>query len=172
MTRRPRRTPAVAAAWSAGAVLLAANTAALAASAARNHADAALMATVATAYIATLTLGQALAYGCSLAWHAGRPHLRADRASQPPSQRPAYTTQELSQMRQDAAEAEQRHAGMLAAAREASAKAERPVPPGRHGRPQPTPTVVYSVGLPKHAVTNPSSLPWTAPVAGSVGGAR
>jgi hypothetical protein len=156
MTRRPRRTPAVAAACSAAAVLLAADTAALAASAARSHADAALMATVATAYIATLTLGQALAYGCSLAWHAGRPHLRADRAARPPSQRPAYTPEQLVQHRDYA------QADTLAYARRRAA----PDAPPRDGLTQPMPDVTRAAW--SGVVADPVALPWTAPVSGGV----
>lgn len=152
MTRRPRRTPAVAAAWSVGAVALSADTAVLAASAARSHSTAALMATVATAYIATLALAQALAYGCSAAWYAGRSHPRTDRAPRPPSRRPAYTPQALSQIRQDAAAREQRHTDTLTAARHARREAEQPVRDGSTAR---MPIVVVDA----------QPWPWSPPVA-------
>ncbi len=157
--RRPRHTPAVAAAWSVGAVALAADTAALAVPAAHDS-TAALMAVVALAYLSVLALGQALAYGCSLAWHAGRPHRRVDRPVLPPSQRSAYTLRELTRMRQAAQD------DTLAYARQMAAT-DAPV---RDGLTQPLPTVTRAAW--SGVVTGPTGLPWTAPVAEPVGGGR
>jgi hypothetical protein len=157
MTRRPRRTPAVAAAWSAGAIVLAADAAAIGVLAAHSRSISGLMATVALAYIAMLALGQALAYGCSLAWHAARARRRTDRGARPPSQRPAYTPEQLAQHRDYA------QADVLAYARRHAA----PDAPVRDGLTQPMPDVTRAAW--SGVVADPSSLPWTAPVAGSVG---